>query len=176
MESRGTTDYTPTILRFATAFGLAPRMRFDLTVNEFTRELASGRELVVFDADTWRPYCHVRDFARLIHKVLEAPSEEVAFEIFNAGGEANNFTKQGIVEVIPRVVPGGRVRYQERGSDPRNYRVSFKKVREIFGFEPRYTVEYGVKELLGALQEHVFDRADTTPKFHGNYEIEYRRP
>jgi nucleoside-diphosphate-sugar epimerase len=173
LAQQGTADYTPTILRFATAFGLAPRMRFDLTVNEFTRVLALGRELLVFDAHTWRPYCHVRDFARLIKRVIEAPRAEVAFEVFNAGGEVNNFTKQGIVETIRALLPNANVRYQEHGSDPRNYRVNFRKVRETLGFEPEYTVEYGVKELLTAIREHIFDRADLMPNFHGNYEIEY---
>ena len=171
LARQGKVYYTPTILRFATAFGLAPRMRFDLTVNEFTRELALGRELLVFDANTWRPYCHVRDFARLIQQVIEAPQANIAFEVFNAGGEINNFTKQGIVDTIVALLPDARVRYQERGSDPRNYRVNFRKVREILGFEPQYTVEYGVKELLSAIHEHVFDCADSMRNFHGNYEI-----
>jgi nucleoside-diphosphate-sugar epimerase len=170
---QGQTDYTPTVLRFATAFGLAPRMRFDLTVNEFTRELALGRELLVFDAYTWRPYCHVKDFARLIQRVLEAPRERVAFEVFNAGGDANNMTKQGIVEIIRRLLPDARVRYQENGSDPRNYRVDFRKVRETLGFEPEYSVEHGVRDLLATIREHVFDRADQMRNFHGNYEITY---
>lgn len=173
LEQKGKVDYTPTILRFATAFGVAPRMRFDLTVNEFTRELASGRELLVFDADTWRPYCHVKDFARLIETVLEAPKEKVAFEVFNAGGEVNNFTKKGILDVILEMLPEGKVRFQEHGSDPRNYRVNFQKVREKLGFEPRYTVADGVRELLGAIREHLFDRVEEMPNYHGNYEIEY---
>lgn len=176
LANKGKVDYTPTILRFATAFGLAPRMRFDLTVNEFTRELALGRELLVFDAHTWRPYCHVKDFARLIHRVIEAPRAKIAFEVFNAGGEVNNFTKQGIVDTILALLPDAKVRYQEHGSDPRNYRVNFRKVRETLGFEPEYTVEYGVKELLSAIHEHVFDRADLMRNFHGNYEIEYPPP
>ena len=173
LSGRKKLDYTPTILRFATAFGLAPRMRFDLTVNEFTRDLALGRELLVFDADTWRPYCHVRDFARLICSVIEAPPSDVAFEVFNAGSEVNNFTKQGILDTIRRSVPDARVRCQERGTDPRNYRVNFRKAREVLGFEPHYTVEDGVKEILGAVREHVFDGADERRNFHGNYEIEY---
>lgn len=173
LTNRGKVDYTPTILRFATAFGLAPRMRFDLTVNEFTRELALGRELLVFDAHTWRPYCHVMDFARLIQQVIEAPHAKIAFEVFNAGGEINNFTKQGVVGTILALLPNAKVRYQEHGSDPRNYRVNFQKVRETLGFEPEYTVDYGVKELLSAIREHIFDRADLMRNFHGNYEIEY---
>ncbi|HTE48016.1 MAG TPA: NAD(P)-dependent oxidoreductase [Gemmatimonadaceae bacterium] len=176
LAGRGTVDYTPSVLRFATAFGLAPRMRFDLTVNEFTRELALGRELLVFDAHTWRPYCHVKDFARLIQQVIEAPSDAVAFEVFNAGGEINNFTKQGIVDAILKVLPDSNVRYQQQGADPRNYRVDFHKVRETLGFEPEYTIEDGINELLAAIREHVFERADLKRNFHGNYEIEYPRP
>lgn len=176
LVNSGKVDYTPTILRFATAFGLAPRMRFDLTVNEFTRELALGRELLVFDAHTWRPYCHVRDFARLIQQVIEAPRAKIAFEVFNAGGEINNFTKQGIIDTILALLPDAKVRYQEHGSDPRNYRVNFGKVREVLGFEPEYTVEFGAKELLNAIREHVFDHVDLMRNFHGNYEIEYPLP
>jgi nucleoside-diphosphate-sugar epimerase len=173
LANRGKVDYAPTILRFATAFGLAPRMRFDLTVNEFARELALGRELLVFDAQTWRPYCHVKDFGRLIQQVIEAPRVKIAFEVFNAGGEINNFTKQGVVDTILALLPNAKVRYQEHGTDPRNYRVNFRKVRDILGFEPKYTVEFGVKELLNAIREHVFDRADLMRDFHGNYQIEY---
>jgi nucleoside-diphosphate-sugar epimerase len=173
LASQGKVDYTPTILRFATAFGLAPRMRFDLTVNEFARELALGRELLVFDANTWRPYCHVRDFGRLIQQIIEAPQDKIAFEVFNAGGEINNFTKQGVVDTILAHLPKAKVHYQEHGADPRNYRVSFRKVRETLGFQPEYTVDFGVKELLSAIREHVFDRADLMRNFHGNYEIEY---
>jgi nucleoside-diphosphate-sugar epimerase len=166
-------DYTPTILRFATAFGIAPRMRFDLTVNEFTRELALGRELLVFDEHTWRPYCHVKDFGRLIQLVIEAPRDKVAFEVFNAGGEVNNFTKQGIIDTILTMLPEAKVRYKEHGVDPRNYRVDFQKVKKILGFEPQYTVEHGIKELLYGIQEHVFDQVVNRKNFHGNYEIEY---
>jgi nucleoside-diphosphate-sugar epimerase len=171
INSKGLVDYTPTILRFATAFGMAPRMRFDLTVNEFTRELALDRELLVFDAHTWRPYCHVRDFSRLIYTVLEAPLKDVAFEVFNAGGEQNNFTKKGVVDTIVDLLPNAKVRYKEHGSDPRNYRVDFSKVRKVLGFEPKYSVQYGVAELLNAIENHVFDNADNARNFHGNYEI-----
>ena len=175
VNSKGLVDYTPTILRFATAFGLAPRMRFDLTVNEFTRELALGRELLVFDAHTWRPYCHVRDFGRLIQTVLEAPLEQVAFEVFNAGGEKNNLTKQGVVETITGLLPNAKVRYQEHGSDPRNYRVDFSKVRAVLGFVPKYSVQYGVTELLNAIKNHIYDHSDGARNFHGNYEIVYQK-
>ena len=94
----GKTDYEPTILRFATAFGISPRMRFDLTVSEFIRQLALGKELVVYDTNTWRPYCHVKDFARIIEMVLKSPPKIVSNQIFNAGADINNYTKQMIID------------------------------------------------------------------------------
>jgi len=168
------TNMHPTILRFATAFGLSSRMRFDLTVSEFTRELAMSKELLVYDAHTWRPYCHVQDFSRLIQMVLEAPKEKVAFEVFNAGGDVNNATKQMIVDMILNKIPDGKVKYQKYGSDPRNYRVNFNKVKTVLGFEPKYNIQDGINELVEAIDNHVFDHVDENRNFHGNYEINYR--
>ncbi len=173
LSLKGKTDMNPTILRFATAFGLSPRMRFDLTVSEFTRDLAMGKELLVYDAHTWRPYCHVQDFAYLIQMVIEAQTETVSFEIFNAGGNVNNATKQMIVDAILDKIPDGKVHYQDHGSDPRNYRVSFEKVKSVLGFEPEYTIHDGIDELIEAIRNHVFDHVDKNKNFFGNYEIEY---
>jgi len=168
------TRFNPTILRFATAFGLSPRMRFDLTISEFTRDLALGKELLVYDANTWRPYCHVQDFARLIQIVIESPKNKVSFEVFNAGGDSNNATKQMIIDLILDRLPDGRVKYLKHGSDPRNYRVSFAKVESILGFKPEYKIKDGIDELLEAYQNHVFDLVDNKTEFHGNYNINYQ--
>jgi nucleoside-diphosphate-sugar epimerase len=173
---KGKTDMNPTILRFATAFGLSPRMRFDLTVSEFTRDLLIGNELLVYDAHTWRPYCHVKDFGRLIQIVIEAPEQKVSFEVFNAGGEVNNATKQMIVDSIIEKISNGKVHYQEHGSDPRNYRVNFKKVQSVLGFKPIYTIKDGVEELVDAIHNHVFDHVDENRNFFGNYDISYPIP
>jgi len=174
LSLKNKTDMCPTILRFATAFGLSPRMRFDLTISEFTRDMALGKDLLVYDAHTWRPYCHVQDFARLIHTVLEAPSKKVAFEVFNAGGDLNNATKQMIVDSIHKKIPDAKVRYQEHGSDPRNYRVNFNKVKSTLGFEPRYSVQDGIDELVDAINNHVFEHVEENRNFYGNYEINYQ--
>ena len=171
LSMRGETDFSPTILRFATAFGLSPRMRFDLTVNEFTRDLVLGKELLVFDADTWRPYCHVRDFARLIQIVLEAPKQSVANEVFNAGGDLNNYTKQMIVDIISDFLPKSKVTYQDKGNDPRNYRVDFRKVRERLNFIPKYSIRDGIAELTSAINSRVFEHVDKSPNLYGNYEL-----
>ncbi len=80
-------------------------MRFDLTISEFVHDLYFGKELLVYDANTWRPYCHVADFALLIRRTLEFPVSYTSFEVFNAGGEINNFTKQGVVDHITKFIP-----------------------------------------------------------------------
>lgn len=165
------TDMNPTILRFATAFGLSPRMRFDLTISEFTRELAIGNELVVYDADTWRPYCHVQDFSILIKLVLESPKDQISWQVFNAGGDDNNATKKMIVNQILKKIPEGKIKYQEFGSDPRNYRVSFNKVKTVLGFKPKYNIQDGIDELVEAINNHIFDNVESSKNFHGNYEI-----
>ena len=175
LSLKGKTGMSPTILRFATAFGLSPRMRFDLTVSEFTNDMVVGNDLLVYDPHTWRPYCHVQDFARLIKMVIEAPNEKVSFEVFNGGGEINNFTKQMIVEFLIGKIPNGIVSYQEHGGDSRNYRVNFEKVKSILGFEPKYTVQDGIDELVDAINNHIFDYVDENRNFHGNYEINYNK-
>ena len=174
MNQRNSVSYSATVLRFATAFGIAPRMRFDLTVNEFVKDLYTKGEILVYDPDTWRPYCHVNDFGRLIRIVLEAPQNKVHFQVFNAGGDVNNYTKRMLVDNIVEFLPSANIRYQEHGSDPRNYKVSFDKVKDLLNFEPEYSVELGVKELLFALENGLFANADSLVDFHGNYEFQYK--
>lgn len=174
LSRKGQVDYTGVILRFATAFGLSPRMRFDLSVSEFTRDLFFGKELLVYDEHTWRPYCHVRDFSRLIEMVLMAEKDKVFFEVFNAGGDVNNFTKKMIVDEILKNVKDGEVKYGKNGSDPRNYRVSFAKVKSVLGFEPAYTVSEGVKELVSAFEAGFYSDALDDRSRYGNYEIVYK--
>lgn len=173
LSPQGKCDYSPTILRLATAFGLAPRMRFDLTVNEFTRDLFQGKELIVYDADTWRPYCHVKDIARAVTLVLETSQVRVASQIFNTGGDRNNYTKRMIVDQIHQRIPHAWVRYQEGGSDARNYRVDFTKIREQINFEPHYSVGDGIREILDALKQNEFPKEIQNENHYGNYTLSY---
>lgn len=171
LEMSDSKSFTSTILRFATAFGLSSRMRFDLTISQFVYETMSGDELVVYDSETWRPYCHVKDFSRLIRMVLNAPKEQVDGQVFNAGGDENNFTKKKIIEAISKHIDTSNVSYKENGGDPRNYRVNFSKVRNVLGFEPKYSVEDGIKELKVAIENKIFKDMATNPKKYGNYEL-----
>ena len=148
----GAEGIATTCLRFATVYGLAPRMRFDLTVNEFTLWLWSGRELEVFGEQFWRPYIHVRDAARAVCAVLDAPDERVAGEVFNAGRSGENYRKLDLVEAIRAQMPDrGEVRFVPRDEDPRDYKVAFDKIREVLGFQTEMTVPDGIAEIIAAL-------------------------
>jgi nucleoside-diphosphate-sugar epimerase len=149
-------DLRPTCLRFATVYGAAPRMRFDLTVNEFTRDLWAERELEVFGELFWRPYVHARDAARAVRTVLEAPADTVAGEVFNAGHSDENYRKLDLVEMITGRLGRGEVSYVHRDEDPRDYKVSFEKIRSVLGFEPLNRVPDGIDEIVNALEEERF--------------------
>jgi nucleoside-diphosphate-sugar epimerase len=150
-------DTAATCLRFATVYGVAPRMRFDLTVNEFTRDLWADRELEVFGEQFWRPYVHVRDAGRAVVRVLDEPGGALAGEVFNVGRSGENYTKKDLVEEIGRRLPGrGNVSYVRRDEDPRDYKVSFDKIRERLGFETTMTVPDGIAEVAAALDDGRF--------------------
>ena len=142
-----TDGFCPVSLRFSTVYGLSHRMRFDLTVNEFTKELAMGKELEVFGEQFWRPYCHVRDFSRAFLAVLAAPRDKVAYDVFNVGDTNENYTKKMIVSEIVKQIPEGRIKYVEKKEDPRDYRVSFEKIKTRLGFEISRTVPEGIREI-----------------------------
>ena len=95
----------PRLLRFATAFGLSPRMRFDLTVNHFCYSMFKDNQIEVYQAYTCRPYCHMKDFSRLIIKVIKSDKNKIDKKVFNAGSNQNNFTKEGIVNLIHKKIP-----------------------------------------------------------------------
>jgi nucleoside-diphosphate-sugar epimerase len=157
----GTADgFCPTALRFATIYGLSPRMRFDLTVNEFTKELALGRELVVFGEQFWRPYCHASDYARAILTVLNAAEDQVAYTVFNVGDTSQNFTKKMIVDELLRQIPEGKVRFVAKEEDPRDYRVNFEKIKNTLGFNISRTVPEGMRDILGSIRAGIIENPD----------------
>ncbi len=142
----------PILLRFATLFGTSPRMRFDLTVNEFTRDLLQDRELVVYGEQFWRPYVHVHDAARAILLALEAPAEDVGGEVFNVGDTSENYKKGQLVSMICDAV-GGELEIErvKKDEDPRDYRVSFDRIKKTLGFEITRTVPQGIQEVMSSL-------------------------
>ncbi len=152
----GTHGMAVTCLRFATIYGVAPRMRFDLTVNEFTRDLWDGRHLEVFGEQFWRPYVHVRDAGRAVRAVLEQPAEVVGGQVFNVGRTDENYRKLDLVEAVSKAVPEASVSYVTRAEDPRDYKVSFEKIAQVLGFTITSTVPEGIAEVIDGLEARRF--------------------
>jgi nucleoside-diphosphate-sugar epimerase len=150
----------PTSLRFSTVYGLSGRPRFDLTVNEFTKELALGRELVIFGEQFWRPYCHVYDLARSVVLVLESDPSKVAYEVFNVGDTSQNYTKKMIVDEIVKQIPTAKVKYVEKNEDPRDYRVNFDKIKNELGFEITIKVPQGVEQIKYVVENEFISNVD----------------
>jgi nucleoside-diphosphate-sugar epimerase len=152
-----------TVLRLSTLYGLSPRMRFDLTVNEFVKELVVHRKLVVFGEQFWRPYVHVVDAARAFQTVLEAPAERVAGQVFNVGDTRENYRKADLLELMAERIPGADVQRVHKTEDPRDYRVSFERIRERLGFAVTKRVPDGIEEIATALETGlVGDPSDST--------------
>ncbi len=147
LEERKDSNICSTSLRFSTVYGFSPRIRFDLTVNEFTRNATVYGEQEIWGAQFWRPYCHVDDLARAVVLVLESPEEKVRANVFNVGSTEENYNKGMIIEEVCKVVPNVKVNYVESTEDPRDYRVNFDKIKNELGFTITKKVPDGVKEI-----------------------------
>jgi nucleoside-diphosphate-sugar epimerase len=160
LKSHDNNGWSPTPLRFATIYGVSPRMRFDLTVNEFTLEMLTRKHLKVFGEQFWRPYVHVRDAARGIAMVLQSPTAKVAGRVFNVGATDQNFQKQQLVELIQPYAPDAVVEFVPKAEDPRDYRVSFSRIAGELGFETSRSVPQGIAEIARLVSERIIGEFD----------------
>ena len=149
--------FSPTFLRNATAYGVSPRLRGDLVVNNLVAfAYTTGEVLIASDGTPWRPLVHIEDISRAFLAVLQAPRELVHNQSFNVGRTAENYQIRDVADMVKDVVPGSRIRYAEGGGpDPRCYRVNCDKIaRTLPEFRPQWTVRRGVEQLYGAFKEH----------------------
>ncbi len=144
-----------TALRFSTVYGFSPRIRFDLTVNEFTRNATVHGEQEIWGQQFWRPYCHVDDLARSVVLVLESAEEKVRANVFNVGSTEENYNKGMVIKEVCKVVPNVKVNYVESNEDPRDYRVNFDKIKNELGFTITKTVPDGVREIYTLLSTQI---------------------
>jgi nucleoside-diphosphate-sugar epimerase len=159
-------DVEPVVVRLATVFGLSPRIRFDLVVNTLTvRAVVEGR-ISIFGGNQWRPNVHCRDAARAFILALEAPSGDVAGQVFNLGGDTLNHRITEIGEMVARIVGDVEVEIKDDSLDPRDYRVGFSKIRRVLGFEPEHTVADGIREIAAAVRADPALRHWQDPAFH----------
>jgi nucleoside-diphosphate-sugar epimerase len=160
-ESR---TFDPIVLRLATVYGVSPRMRFDLLVNDFTKESVARKKIVVYGEQFWRPHAHVADIARAVGAVLRAPRENNRARIFNVGDTTQNFQKIEIARLAQSAVPDTEIELVQQGQDPRSYRVSFHRLRSTFGFSISRTAKDGVEEVRRLLADRVITDFDE-PKY-----------
>ncbi|MGC8857331.1 MAG: NAD-dependent epimerase/dehydratase family protein [Anaerolineae bacterium] len=144
----------PLLFRFATLYGISPRTRFDLIINQFVLEAFTKRQLIIYQRGYSRSFVHVRDVARGILMGLEAPEEKIRGQVFNLGTDDGNYTKDQIVELVLRRMPETTVEYKDLtfGGDMRDITVSFEKIRRLLGFTTTLTVDDGIREVLFALK------------------------
>ncbi len=144
----------PLSFRFATLYGISPRTRFDLIVNQFVLEAFTKRELIIYQRGYSRSFVHVQDVVRGIVMGLEAEDGVVRGQVFNMGTPDGNYTKDEIVALVLKRMPETVVEYKDLtfGGDMRDITVSFAKIRRELGFETTLTVDDGVREVLHALK------------------------
>jgi nucleoside-diphosphate-sugar epimerase len=149
-------DFTPVFMRSATAYGVSPRLRFDLVLNNLVAwAFTTGDILIKSDGTPWRPVVHIEDISRAFKEALLAPASAVVNQKFNVGRSDQNYRVREIAEIVAETVPGCRIRYAaDAGPDKRCYRVDCSRIRQILpGFEPQWDVRKGAKELYEAYQK-----------------------
>jgi len=139
-------NLNPVILRFATLHGISPRMRFDLTVNQFAMEAVVDKKLLVYGPQFYRPYLHVLDASSVVQRILELPVGFTGGQIWNVGDTTENYTKGDIIERIKFLLPNIdlEVSIVQQEDDPRDYKVSFDRIRNFLNFESVFKIDFSI--------------------------------
>lgn len=160
-------NFSPTILRLSTVYGLSPRMRFDLVVNTLTKKAIKDKEVFIFGGNQWRPLIHVDDVIRAILLVLRYPSSKVGNQIFNVGANSENYLISRVGELVKESIPELRIKTISGIEDKRSYRVDFAKIEKTLNFKTQKRVKDGVAEIRDAIREGRF--TDLEDKIYYNH-------
>ena len=150
-------NFEPCVLRFATAFGYSPRMRFDLLLHELIRDAIVDKKIVIFGPNYWRPFVHTQDIANACIKAIESSTDQVSGEVYNVGGNNENYKKIQVAQLVKEKIPTTSIEIQELKKDPRNYRVSFDKIKDKLQFKVEKTVSDGIKEIVEKINNEDLD-------------------
>jgi len=153
-------NFEPCILRFATAYGISPRMRFDLLVQEFIRDALIDKKISIFGPNHWRPLVHVDDIASACITAIEN-SSNISGEVYNVGDNEQNYTKMNLAELVQKYIPSSTIEVTESKQDLRNYKVSFDKIKNKLNFNVSKTVEDGILEILDQINNNILDPKDS---------------
>ena len=163
-------DFSVTFLRNTTAYGISPKLRLDLVVNNLVGWAVTTNQIrIMSDGTPWRPLIHAEDIARAFVAVIEAPKKNVNGQSFNTGLNEENFQIKEIAKLVGEVVPGCEVVITgEHGSDSRSYRVNFDKIKnELPEFKPQWTLRKGIEEIYEAYKKYGMN----SDKFNSRYFI-----
>lgn len=150
-------EFHPVYLRNATVYGISPRLRLDLVVNNLLAWAYLTKEVAIMsDGKPWRPIIHIEDFCAAFAAVLNAPAGKIHNEAFNVGLNEENYQVREIAEEVRKVVPGSEVKILNKtGADERSYKVDFSKIKRMLAdFNPRWNIRKGISELLEAYRKH----------------------
>jgi nucleoside-diphosphate-sugar epimerase len=151
-----TDSFSPVLLRSATAYGVSPRLRCDIVLNNLTAHaVATGKILIKSDGTPWRPIVHAEDICRAFLAVLEAPREKVHAQAFNVARQGENYRIRELAQIVQETVPGCTIEFAGDASpDARNYRVDASKIARVLpGFQPRWTARDGARQLYEAFRD-----------------------
>lgn len=150
-----TNDFSPVFLRNATAYGVSPRHRFDLVLNNLVAwAVTTGQVLLKSDGTPWRPLIHIEDISRAFITVLKAPKEKIHNEVFNVGATSENYQMRDIANIVAKTVPNCKVEFSGDASpDKRNYRVNCDKIKNQLGFTLKWDIPKGAQEAYQAYRD-----------------------
>jgi len=150
-------NFHPVFMRNATVYGVSPKLRLDLVVNNLLASgYLAGEITIMSDGSPWRPIVHIEDFCRAFCVALKSPVDKIHCQAFNVGLNEENYRVIDIAGEIQKVLPGSKVRILSKsGSDERTYRVDFSKIKKILpDFKPQWNLRKGIRELLEAYKKY----------------------
>lgn len=169
--------FSVTMLRFATVFGLSPRMRFDLAVNGMVLGFFKNKQIPIMrDGKQWRPFIHIKDVAEAYVKVIQSSHDDINGEIFNVGSDEQNYQILPLAKEIASVI---KIPFRKKwygDPDDRSYKISFKKIKNKLDYKTKYTIEYGTNEVYSALKKgQITDSIQTKTVEWYKYLLESKR-
>ena len=150
-------SFEPSILRFATAHGLSPRMRFDLLLQEFLRDAILDKKIKIYGPNFWRPLAHVDDISNACITAIKSSKDAISGEIYNVGHTRENYTKKMLAETIQEFVPSTEIEITESKTDLRTYKVSFDKIKNNLKFISKKTIRNSIQDILSEIENGNLD-------------------
>ena len=150
-------SFEPCILRFATAHGLSPRMRFDLLLQEFLRDAILDKKIRIYGPNFWRPLAHVEDISNACITTIKSSKDIISGEVYNVGNSNENYTKKMLAEVIQKFVPSTEIEITESKTDLRTYKVSFDKIKNNLKFISKKTIRDSISDILAEIENGSLD-------------------